>query len=209
MSNKIEIDPVLIDVPMPIVTPRLMLRPPQAGDGKAVHEARRESWPELFKWGIWTHKPLEEMTVEHDELFCRKKHAKFILREDIPLLSFNRQSGIFLGGAGLHKCDWERRIFTVGYWVRTGQTGQGYATEVAAALVRYAFAALSARKVSTFHAEGNAASQRVIEKVGFEREGVLRMQHGFLDGLLVDEYWYGLLNDKNLSPLDVQWGIDT
>ena len=46
------LDPVLIDVPMPILTPRLMLRPVQAGDGAAVFEALQESWDEHARWGV-------------------------------------------------------------------------------------------------------------------------------------------------------------
>ena len=197
---------ILIDLPMPIVTPRLLLRPIQTGDGAIIHEAKRESWPELAKWMIWTHGKPEDAKVDDDEIFCRKKQAKFLLREDITLLSFNRQGNRFLGGAGLHKFNWQRRIFTMGYWVRTNETGQGYATEVATALIHYAFKALSAKKVFVFHADGNLGSQRVIEKVGFEREGILRKHHELPDGSMVDEYLYGLLNDHKVPPLDVQWG---
>lgn len=205
MSEEVR-QPVLIDVPMPIVTPRVMLRPANAGDGQIVHDAKRESWPELAKWMIWTLKPLDELTVDDDEAFCRRKQALFILREDITLLAFNRNTGAFLGGSGLHKCSWERRTFTIGYWIRTSETGKGYATEIATALAHYAFNALSASKVSIFHGDGNAASQRVIEKTGFEKEGVLRQHHSLPDGSTVDEHVYSLLNEKSLPPLDVKWG---
>ena len=206
MDKETAIDPILIEVPTPITTPRMMLRAPQAGDGKVIHEATLESWPELLKWTDWARKHKGELTVKDVEAFYRRRQAQFILREGIPLLSFNRQSGKFLGGAGLNRCDWEHRIFMISYWVRTGETNQGYATEIATALARYAFNALSARKVSIFHVDGNTASQRVIEKVGFEKEGVLRQQHGFHDGTLIDEHIYGLLDEKKLPPLDVQWG---
>jgi RimJ/RimL family protein N-acetyltransferase len=207
MSKDRMLDPILIDVPMPIVTPRLILRPPRSGDGEIIHPARRESWPELLQWMMQTYRSVEELSIEEDEAFCRKKEAQFILREDIMLLAFGRHSGLFLGGAGFHISDWERRFFTTFYWVRTSHTGQGYATEVATALAHYAFRALAAGKLSIFHGEGNIASQRVIEKVGFEREGVLRKQHGLSDGSFVDEYTYGLLSDANVPAMDVTWGI--
>jgi RimJ/RimL family protein N-acetyltransferase len=199
-------DDVLIDVPMPILTPRLVLRPPRAGDGGVVHAAKRESWPELREWMIWSWKPLEELTVDDDEAYCRKKQASFILREDLTLLLFNRETGAFLGGSGLHDCNWKSRIFTIGFWIRSSETGRGYATEVATALARYAFEALAASKVSVFHAEGNSRSRRVIEKVGFEPEGVLRKQHPLPNNSLVDEHHYGLLSPEKLPPLDVEWG---
>jgi RimJ/RimL family protein N-acetyltransferase len=202
-------DPLLIDLPMPIVTPRLVLRPVQAGDGQAVHEAKCESWDELSPWNIWTWCHRDKMTVEDDEGFCRLKHIKFLEREDITLLSFDLQSGRFIGVAGLHKCDWEMRSFSLGYWVRTGETGKGYATEAATALLHYAFMALDARKVTSMHAEGNDASRRVLEKIGFEREGILRRQHALRDETVADEYVYGMLKGAALPPLDVRWGTDT
>ena len=45
--------PVLNDVPMPIRTPRLLIRPRQEGDGEFTLVAIRESWDELHKWMSW------------------------------------------------------------------------------------------------------------------------------------------------------------
>ncbi len=199
-------DTVLIDVPMPIVTSRLLLRPPQEGDGAIVNEAKRASWDELAPWMIWAHGPRENLNVADDEAFCRRKHALFVRREDITLLNFERQTGRFLGGAGLHKCDWESRIFMVGFWIRSDAAGNGYATEAATALVHYAFRALAANRVWILHADGNEGSRRVIEKTGFTKEGVLRGHHGLLNGKLVDEHMYGILDDRDAPELDVRWG---
>ena len=80
--------------------------------------------------------------------------------------------------------------------MRTGKAGQGYATEIATALIEYAFTTLGARKIASMHAEGNAASQRVLEKAGFRREGILRQQHSLPDGSVVDEYVYGFLQSE-------------
>jgi len=40
-------DPVLIDLPMPIRTPRLAIRPKQIGDGAIAFSAVMETWQEL------------------------------------------------------------------------------------------------------------------------------------------------------------------
>jgi RimJ/RimL family protein N-acetyltransferase len=199
-------DQILIDLPLPITTPRLILRPVQAGEGPAITEAKRESWAELSPWDIWTWGRLEDLKVEDDELFCRRKYIKFLAREDLTFLSFNRETGKLIGVAGLHKCDWKRRMFMVGFWVRTSETAKGYATEAGNALIRYAFDALSATKVYSFHAAGNVGSQRVIEKLGFQHEGVLRNQGLLGNGAPVDEIHYGLLDLSALPPLEVNWG---
>ena len=199
-------DPTDIDIPMPIVTPRLLLRPPQEGDGTAIHEAKLASWDELSKWMIWMFKPRHEASAEDDEEFCRHKIEQFKKKEDITLLILERETGKYLGGTGLHKCDWTKRFFQLGYWIRTDETGKGYATEATTALIHYAFNALKANKISAYYAEGNTASQNVMEKAGFEREGVLRKHHLLPDGSLVDEPTYGILSPEKAPKLDVKWG---
>lgn len=189
-------DPLLIDIPTPILTPHLMIRPVQAGDGAAVYEAWQESYEELHRWklGCWW-KPREAMTVEDAELFCRRKQISFLTREQLVFLIFDREDGSLLGQISLNNCNWQDRILSLGYWIRTAATNKGYATEAATALTRFAFETLSARKVTSFHAAGNLASQRVLEKTGFQREGTLRAQHE-LHGTWVDEVVYGMLKEE-------------
>ncbi|PZQ45344.1 MAG: N-acetyltransferase, partial [Micavibrio aeruginosavorus] len=49
MSIKTKKNPILIDIPMPIETPRLILRNVLPGDGKALFEAKVDSFKELNK----------------------------------------------------------------------------------------------------------------------------------------------------------------
>lgn len=59
----------------------------------------------------------------------------------------------------------------IGYWIGRDYWGQGYATEAAQALMRYGFTKLGIRRFTCCHFSGNAASQRVIEKLGFKSLG--------------------------------------
>jgi ribosomal-protein-alanine N-acetyltransferase len=111
-----------------------------------------------------------------------------------------------IGAGGLHKCDWSIPMFVAGFQVNSRETGKGYATEIAAALVKYAFDALNAKRVSTFHADGNEGSRRVIEKTGFRKEGVLRQCHNLYARGIVDEHHYGLLKGEFRTGLEVTWG---
>lgn len=104
------------------------------------------------------------------------------------------------------KCDGEILIFNLGFSVRTSEIGKGYATEIGTALAQYAFGALSANKIITFHADGNIASQKVIEKIGFKKEGIFRQHQLLTNGNIVDEHHYGLLNNDSQPELDVKWG---
>lgn len=194
-------------IPLPIRTPRLTLRLLLPDDAAAVLEYKRESWADFERWMIWTHPPAPPArTLEDEEKFCLFMHESILRRERLGFLAFERDGSRLIGHGGLLKCDWQLPMFTLGYHVRSSETGKGYATEIALALTHYAFQALGARKVAAFHAGGNIGSQRVLEKTGFEREGILRQQHMLPGGSVDDEIYYGLLRGCTLPPLDVSWG---
>jgi len=82
-----------------------------------------------------------------------------------------KQNGEFLGLAGpnLEEVDGERYI-EVGYSFKPAAWGNGYATEAAAACMRYAFERLGAQRVVSFIDPGNQPSQRVAERNGLRLE---------------------------------------
>ncbi|MEM7021981.1 MAG: GNAT family N-acetyltransferase [Pseudomonadota bacterium] len=189
---------------MPIVTPRLSLRPAMPGDGAAVHEAVCETQVQLLRWMRWAREGGGSAAkVEAD---MREAYARFILRQDLMLIGFERDGGRAVVFTGLHRPDWEVRRFEIGYWVRSSAQGQSYATEAANALARYAFAVLDARRVEIEHADGNAASRAVAQKLGFSHEGTRRLRHALPDGSVVDNHHYVMLSPDPLPPLDVRWG---
>lgn len=203
-NNEKDLDPVLIDVPMPIRTPRLILRPVQPGDGAEAHEAKEETWDMLAKWMPWATE--DQRGADLTESHIRKAYAKFIMREDIMIVGEEREGGRPVIWTGLHRFDWQARHFEIGYWVRKTAQGKGYATESTNALIRYAFNALRARRVEINHAAGNAASAAVIRKLGFVQEGILRQEMKLPDGTFDDRVTYARLDAAGLPDLDVSWG---
>lgn len=189
-------------VPMPITTDRLILRGIGAEDAQALFEAKQESFDSLYRWMPWAKK---DETLEDTQKMAAETQGKFDRREDLMILGFSKDDGRLIVSSGLHRMDWDLRIFEIGYWVRTSQEGRGYATETTNALIRYAFRALNATKVKISHASGNDASARVIEKLGFEKEGVFRRDARLPDGRIVDHHWYARFDDKNLPDLKVTW----
>ena len=77
----------------------------------------------------------EQQTLRSAEARCRKAQSDFQLRLDLPYLVFDRRTGRLVASAGLHRTDWALPKTEVGYWVRTGEVGKGFAvgaTEVKA-----------------------------------------------------------------------------
>jgi RimJ/RimL family protein N-acetyltransferase len=106
-----------------------------------------------------------------------------------------RADGERVGTIGLHDVTATHGNGEVGYFIAPGAWGNGYATDATRTVVEYAFVERRLHKVYARAFAFNDASQRVLEKVGFEREGVHRDQ-AFVDGGFVDVYRYGLLADE-------------
>jgi RimJ/RimL family protein N-acetyltransferase len=73
--------------------------------------------------------------------------------------------------------------------------GKGFGTEVAALIVRYAFATLNLNRVWLQVYEDNKGAIRAYEKVGFKREGLLR-HDSFRDGKYGNTVVMGLLRSE-------------
>lgn len=105
--------------------------------------------------------------------------------------------GIFLLESGEHignirfELKEHHRTAEIGYLIgETSKTGQGLATEAVALLTGWLLSELGIRKISAGVYESNVASQRVLEKAGFEREACLRLEVLNIDGKIEDVYRY-------------------
>jgi RimJ/RimL family protein N-acetyltransferase len=124
-----------------------------------------------------------------------------LLHEQLPLLRDRgilapyvieeTETGQILGGANLSRFDPLRDVVEVGYWLFVGARGKGVATRSVRALVDHAFANGIVR-VEAHVRVGNLASERVLARLGFEREGVKRrlLRHG---GARVDATLFALV----------------
>ena len=159
--------PILRDFPDAFESERLLIRAPRAGDGPALHEAVLESLDELRPWMPWAD---EHRTVEISEAYVRHASADFMARRDLPLLVFRREDGRFIGASGLHRIDWEVPRVEIGYWVRTSETGRGYAAEFVRRIGEFAFDTLGAERVEIWCDARNERSAGVAARAGFELE---------------------------------------
>jgi RimJ/RimL family protein N-acetyltransferase len=167
-------DPLRFLVPTQIETARLLLRPFRQGDAPALHAAIAESIIELRQhlWFLpWV---AEAPSLESAQVRCRQAEAAFLLRTDLPFLAFDRSSGRLVASVGLHRTDWNIPRTEVGYWVRTGELGNGYATEGVTALTKWALDELRATRIELITDEQNTGSRAVADRCGFFLEGIHR-----------------------------------
>lgn len=194
---------LLIDMPMPIRTPRLLLRPRSPGEGAELFEAVQETLGQLVPWMPWAS---NEYSVDEAEAHCRHALARFLLREDMTLSIYNAAGTRLLGSTGIHKPDWQRRCFELGYWVRASEQGKGYITEAVNALTRYVFEVLDARRVEIHCDSRNERSLKVMERLGYEREGLLRAHGLGSHGEARDTLLSARIDLMGLPDLELSWG---
>jgi ribosomal-protein-serine acetyltransferase len=169
-----------------IKTKRLVLEPTVAAHALEVFAAVERSQRELAVWMPWAAEPRLEDTVawaaRAAQAAAEGAEASFTLRHD----------GEVAGHVSLVRKAAVHDYAELGYWLRSDLSGSGLITEAAAAVVRFGFGEQGLHRIELRAAVDNAASIRVAEKLGFQREGVLRGTCLGPAGTS-DAYMYGLL----------------
>jgi [ribosomal protein S5]-alanine N-acetyltransferase len=86
----------------------------------------------------------------------------------------------------------------IGYWTGVPYWGRGYTSEAAAEVLRYGFEECGLQRIFAGHFTRNAASGRVLQKIGMKYEGTLR-RHMVKWGERVDVAFYGILRDEFIA----------
>jgi ribosomal-protein-serine acetyltransferase len=178
---------LLLDIPETLETERLRLRATRAGWGAETNAAFLESHAQLRPWMPWA---AGVQTPEAAEKHCREEQAKWHAREELDFCFFRKSDDAFVGKGGLHTIDWSIPKFEIGYWIRTGCSRQGFATEATLGLLELARDSLGARRVEISSDARNAPSRRVAEKSGFVLEGIRRNSRRDSAGELADSCVY-------------------
>jgi len=87
------------------------------------------------------------------------------------------------------------KVGKLGIWLHPDHHGEGYGTEACELIIDYGFNQLNLHKLYARAHQDNKASQKLWEKLGFEKEGVLREQ-AFLNGEYKYLFYYGILEDE-------------
>lgn len=158
----------------------IVLRPWRDEDAPAVRDACQD--PDIQYWMPLIPRPY---TLEDARAFVAGElglgRHQYAIEED----------GRVVGSIGMRVN--ENRTGHVGYWCVREARGRGVVTRALTRLCRYAFDDLGLGRLELIADPDNAASQRVAEKVGFTREGVLRSHLLHPDGRRRDSVMFSLL----------------
>jgi RimJ/RimL family protein N-acetyltransferase len=111
-----------------------------------------------------------------------------------PFAVTEAASGEVVGGVGFRWVDLTQAIGEVGYWLRREARGRGLTTRAVWLVSKWALETLDCERLQLRADERNLSSQRVAEKAGYRREGVLRSQQfSVREKRRVDFVMYSLL----------------
>jgi len=172
-------------------TDRLVLRPVAESDAERILEYRNR--PDVTRWLIRTVVDPDDFraactaTVDDPD-----DHTVAVVLDGLVIGTVSLELSDGMGQPGMPS----RTEAHLGYIFDPDHSGRGYASEAVAAVVDHSFRRLGVRRITAGCFADNAASVRILEKVGMRREqhGVGDSWHaelGWLDG-----YTYALLEDE-------------
>jgi RimJ/RimL family protein N-acetyltransferase len=177
--------------PQPTLTSeRLVLRPFVAADSAAVRRLagdRRVADTTLNIPHPYPERSAGEWIAGREVEYARGDAVSWAITD--------RGTGDLLGAIGLH-CNSRFQRAEMGYWIGVPYWNRGYATEAARAILRFGFETLGLHRINAGHFARNAASGRVMEKIGMQREGVWRQHIRRDDGPFEDTVVYGILRSE-------------
>lgn len=137
----------------------LVLRPSTAGDAERAFEIRSE-WEVSRMLSMASYPPdlgtLSDWFLDHQRQWAAGEAYRFTVEHEARFVGLVDVDGISEGQGKL------------GYWFDRSVWGRGFASEAAAAVARFAFAEAGLKQLRAGHAADNAASAKVLLKLGFE-----------------------------------------
>ena len=134
-----------------------------------------------------------ERTLGETEQFIRQLEVGYVDNKGIAVGIWHE--GRLAGYLDAQRIEWSHRKTEIGFWLGASFEGRGIMTRSCRALIDFNFREYGLNRIAMECAVGNGRSQRVAERLGFTREGVLR-QAAWLNDRFVDHVVYGLLADE-------------
>lgn len=193
-------DPLSLEIPEQLQTPRLRLRRYRQGDGAEYFQTLRANHAHLLEF-----LPPELLSLQNEsdaEKWIRQLIEAWQMRRLLLFGIWFKETGAYIGETYLANADWRVPCIELGYFLSKESTGKGLATEAANRVIRFAFEHLRVVRIELQCAADNQASIGVAERCGFRLEGRLRQRSAKKDGARVDRLWYGLLLSEWQTALD-------
>jgi RimJ/RimL family protein N-acetyltransferase len=171
-------------------------------EGKTVNlrVMEKEDLPLFVEWVnkpevFGEYNPLHQMSkTEAEKMLDNPSDIKpFIIeKKDESKIGFIAHFHVLHLGTGTKQLE-------IGYSLVPNERGKGYGTEALGIMVDYLFLSKDVMRIQAQTDQRNVASQKVLEKAGFKKEGILR-RNFFMRGEWTDDYIYSILREEWKEP---------
>ncbi len=169
----------------------VLLRPYQTIDIEPLYEAARSSINEVYTWLPWCH---PDYSIEESGIWVASQIEAWKNNIEYSFCILDSTTGEFLGGCGLNQINRLHHIVNLGYWIKTDKVNKGIASKAASLAAQFAINELKFSRIEIITATENFSSQKVAEKIGAKKEGILRNRL-FLHGKSIDAFCYSIIPD--------------
>lgn len=183
----------LFDAFPTLTTPRLRLRRITPADAEDIY--RIFSDDEVLRYDDVDPFASLEYAVQFIHWVDRRFEHRDSVRWGLALRSDDR----VIGTLGFPLFDDRGFRAVVGYELNRDYWRRGFMSEALQAAIRYAFTELNVNRIEALVLPQNRASIGLLEKTGFQQEGLLR-EYAFFRGSFHDHYLYSLLKKEHIAP---------
>ncbi len=182
------------------------LRPAKIGDFDEWRQLRSASRSFLTPWEpTW---PLDDLSKGSFQRRLARQDRERLDDQAYGYLIFRGKDDALLGGLTLGNV--RRGVAqgaTLGYWIGERHAGQGFMSRAVRAVLRHAFLEMRLHRVEAACAPNNERSRRLLEGVGFQREGFARA-YLLIDGAWQDHLLFAMLEREFLHETETVDGAE-
>ena len=176
-----------------LFSPRIFLRRFSRSHAEEYLELVEKNRFWLLPWMPESSKPPLLADIQRSIEF---EHQESKRSQRLDMGIFRRSDGAILGRISLHSVHWGVSFSAgLGYWIDLENSGMGLMTEAVSTILAACFEDANFHRVWAGVQPLNQASRKVLEKLGFVREGLHRKEL-FINGKWQDQYCFSLLDEE-------------
>jgi [ribosomal protein S5]-alanine N-acetyltransferase len=182
-----------LPAPLRIESARLVVRTVEAGDlADLLAVNGDDDVTRYLPYATW-------QSLDDGQAWLARMHALAASGTSAQLVLVDKASGRCIGSCLLFRLDEGSARAELGYVLGRTHWGQGLMIEALAAVISHLFGSGGLRRLEAEVNPANTASCRLLERLGFRAEGLLR-QRWQAKGAVYDTRLYGLLRDEWREP---------
>ena len=163
-------------------TGRILIRPLRLSDAESIH--RNVDDEAVSKWTLYIPHPYPP---DGAEKFIRRTKYNRLRKKAFTFGIVPIESNHAVGVVDLTDVNRSDQKAELGYWLGRDYWGRGIMTEAVGLILNFGFNQLNLHRISADVFEPNLASQKVLEKSGFVREGLAR------EARFKEDHWYNMV----------------